>query len=1092
MVMQTVQQILLIVSIIVALILLVIVLRFLIHNLPFLIIFFFRSSMIRRMALWLSHNAGRMRSWMRSKWLPPIFWLLVVTIVVWLVENLNKFNLDISSWFQGWSVQGLYTLIVGTISSILSQWVTILVLFTLSLLIWSVWKAGRRVVVEEFVDYTGAQTSGQTKPIAGGLATLLVVRLAELRNLYQAVDEQRAIPTAVWINQSIDATINVEDVSQFLKDAVSAQSEFNLGPFKIPVGTLLSLLGRIVQGPRIVGSLHKDGNTFILTAQKFDGKSSQSWRVDHQESSVQGDQQRNDRFTNMVEELAYRIFTDLALNGSVRWTATCNFCEGLQAYRDCLNSPKDRRLKLEVAQQKLIETLAEDQKFEMAYYNLGVVYTELEQLDAAKIAFSSAIKEYPGSWNAYYALALNRYQSRDAEPECESIIQLCTRVIDLKPGAANVAKAYQLRGLAQTRLGRSDRAIRSFRMAVAYSWRALCVAELNGQGVRKDGNNVLVPLETLVSACLADLASQYKQFRVFALLRAKALLRQALRLEHAGADYYANCYFQLGEMYFARKKCEVAAREYRHAARIYPERTEYVASQALAYAKASRKGNNKEVRAYRVTAARDACQQALDCASQVSEIVIQKVAEAYEELGDKDRGTQVRGMKQFLEDVKGKQDVSELEAMSGKFNAEGKEWECGQIYRVLGHRYSAAGDFIKAKDNFGKAIEKLQLKHPEEVRIQRLYTHQAYALLEQKGKEREAVELMEQAVKLDSVGFREREALGYIYYRLNQFDQAIEAWQEALSRRNALLRKPDDDEADILLNIGISYVSLAMHCREYQIRSQAFWDATRYLKQARDLYESDRQEQKAKACYWLGRLHIELGKYWEATSFLKVSQSLGFAPLTSSVYLGYAYLRNREYDESIEQFKSLLDDAKKLDDAHFAVDDIIEAESGVGEMSLGELLAMAYWGQAFAFAQRNANLENALKYIQVDAQRELKRLDLKKTTIRWPAIYPDCEGWVLHRLGRAAEAVKCLEQAVEKETDAEYYLHLALAYIQQLQVSRDKTVVDKVQAAYQQIVELDIEKRFEKDLGRLLQRLNEITQELSAPQPRPSLLKRIF
>jgi hypothetical protein len=95
-----------------------------------------------------------------------------------------------------------------------------------------------------------------------------VVRLAQLQELYRVVDEQRALFTEAKSNQAIDATIKVEDVSNFLTSAISAQSKFSLGPVEIPVGTLMSLFGRLVQRPRILGSLHKDNDVLLARAKR--------------------------------------------------------------------------------------------------------------------------------------------------------------------------------------------------------------------------------------------------------------------------------------------------------------------------------------------------------------------------------------------------------------------------------------------------------------------------------------------------------------------------------------------------------------------------------------------------------------------------------------------------------------------------------------------------------------------------------------------------------------------------------------------------------------------------------------------------------
>ena len=73
-------------------------------------------------------------------------------------------------------------------------------------------------MVEEFKNYADKQYDADIQ----GLATLLVVRLGKLHGLYRTVNEQRAIRTSVSESETIDATIQVEDISAFLRDAVSA------------------------------------------------------------------------------------------------------------------------------------------------------------------------------------------------------------------------------------------------------------------------------------------------------------------------------------------------------------------------------------------------------------------------------------------------------------------------------------------------------------------------------------------------------------------------------------------------------------------------------------------------------------------------------------------------------------------------------------------------------------------------------------------------------------------------------------------------------------------------------------------------------
>ncbi|HLQ29692.1 MAG TPA: hypothetical protein VK140_10720 [Ktedonobacteraceae bacterium] len=289
------------------------------------------STNLRYVTLGLSRAFGGFYYWLTRSWRPPLFWLILTGVAIWATDNYDIiFHHKAGTWFQWWNVLAVYTLL----------W-----------LLWWAWQARKRVVIEDFMDYTVSPPKSDSR----GLATLLVVRLAQLQELYHVVDEQRSISTEAKSDQTIDATIKVEDVSQFLTGAISAQSKFSLGPLEIPVGTLLALIGRLVQGPRIIGSLHKDKDILTLTAQRVGGEATYSWRVDSTlpTQSVDDITSTHDA---MVNELACRMFTDLALSGSVRWRATSTFSEGLRAYRDCLRTPKNKKINLKMAEKKFLET----------------------------------------------------------------------------------------------------------------------------------------------------------------------------------------------------------------------------------------------------------------------------------------------------------------------------------------------------------------------------------------------------------------------------------------------------------------------------------------------------------------------------------------------------------------------------------------------------------------------------------------------------------------------------------------------------------------------------------------------------------------
>jgi tetratricopeptide (TPR) repeat protein len=365
------------------------------------------------------------------------------------------------------------------------------------LLLWA-WQARKRTVIEEFAEYTGRDP----KASALGVSTLLVSEITRLRALYRAVDEKRVITTTTYTaQQPIDATIKVDDVSDFLKGAVSSESELSIGWLKVPLGTLMALIGLFVRGPRITGSLHMKDEQLILVAQMEGGKRAYNWRVDDPTPIATADKSKARDVHDLVAELACRIFTDLTLSGSTSWRATWHFTEALRAYRDCLRTPKEKKMKLERAQDRLLRTLRADSKFDLAHYNLGVVYTEMGEDASAELAFSTAIKKDPRRWEAYYALAVNRFNKRDYD----SVLTLANRVIQLRPHGA---EAYDLKGIAQRLQVKTDLdgAIKTRRKAVFNAVWALCLAQFK----RLDTvANDTAPDVTVTAECLLHLAVGY-------------------------------------------------------------------------------------------------------------------------------------------------------------------------------------------------------------------------------------------------------------------------------------------------------------------------------------------------------------------------------------------------------------------------------------------------------------------------------------------------------------------------------------------------------------------------------------------------------
>jgi tetratricopeptide (TPR) repeat protein len=1167
------------------------------------------SIWFRYFTLHVSRTLGSIYYWLRGGWRPPVIWLIVITLIVCLpnyINNVHKANPE--TWYQWLSILAQEWWNVLSV-----QWWHVLAVYTILLLLWWTWQAKKRVVIEDFIDYTLNPPESDSR----GLATLLVVRLAQLQELYRVVDEQRALSTEAKTNQPIDATIKVEDVSEFLTNAISAQSKFSLGPLEIPVGTLLSLIGRLVQGPRILGSLHKDKDVLILTAQRVGSQTAYNWRVDRKLLSSIVDQDGYN-LDEMVEELGCRMFTDLALTGSVRWRATATFCEGLRFYRDCLRTPKDKELNLKRAEKKFIETLAEDREYASANYNLGVLYMELNHVQAAEEAFQRSIGQNPGSWRGHYALAVCRCQLG----QYESVIDLCDQVsegiITRKPGIADIAMVYHSKGIAQSRLVAQNReiqnairrqrqvqqvesdtlqsqihfsqkqdnisnlesAIQSYQKAVTFSWRALCQAERLKKGVTETENRVIPYRESVASTCLIDLAIAYSEqaqewseiakyydqqikkneeliksdknharqygasnrnalkHKSFAFIQAKALFKRANALfrfatsltslntdtYQALINKYADNHFQLARTYYDWGKYDEAIEEYTFALQYQPEEPKYWAYKAIAFAEVAQ----TQMITLPTTAsvnkadAKRACEKALSYLSSASsgtlEESLEKIVEAYDKLGEEGNRDLVRDLKVLLEEHDklvrvadsdstqvGQESVLSIVKLEEQLSHHAKEeqawkqaqaWICALVSIVLGRISLASSRPQEAEKHFKKALEWLNISFQQEMQAQELRVLLVYALLNQK-KHDEALQVAKQALVFVPHNYLEREALGDTYFTLNQFEDAIAAWQEALLRRNAFMRKspdlpkldtsaihfkigasylPKNDSLDIHYKIGISYVELAAYYRDLAKRSHALKQAIRYLEHAQSFSDGDQQHEKRGIHYFLGFLHLELGEYEQAISYLQVAKTSQFVRLTSLFYLGHAYLKNKDYDAALKQFNLLLEKASELESQGTPLGTLVEAEY-VGFMSLGEILAMAYWGIAFTNTERNTNLQQALNQVKI-AQNYIDDILKLKCPVHFPAYCMDCNGWILLKMGRTDDAIRFLQQAVSLSSDPQGYLHLALAYERKRQASGDDAgLLNELQVCCHYVQELDIRKEYEQQVSEILRRNQETSKK---------------
>ncbi|HEX6455998.1 MAG TPA: hypothetical protein VF009_05710 [Solirubrobacterales bacterium] len=518
-------------------------------------------------------------------------------------------------------------------------------------------RARNRVVVESFVDFTKEEATA-----VSGLSTLLVTELGRLRGLYHQIDDL-SIPRAVGVEhhggfgRGKEAgeflTVSADDRTDVLQSVVSSDTSLQLGPAKIPIGPIFNFLGRLARGPRVVGSVHltEAGGGPTLTAQLVDKELSGTWRVDH-EREPESEAERKAFLDTMVRELACQIFTQVSLKGAVRWQAIEPFNEYLRLYGASRRTPRDRATALKQAQTKLLAAVAEDERFDLAYYNLGVIYTQLarteslaeEQMDdatsrasfdrselaaarleAARVAFARAIVKNPDRWEAYYAQAVTTFSGVpeveiDAEAESakdlRKVIELCEQALAVGGSqGARLAAIYDLRGMAQTRLDEFRPAMASHRRAMHHAWVEYCRARRSDVARPTGQPGLAEQARANATAALHGLALDYerraalarkdrkKRWHAFGKQReplqsprewfdrstSQGLLKWAGRRAGEGSVVSASCRFERGRALEHAGRFRKAAGQLEQAGRIHPLSAEYQAHRAKALAKEARR-----------------------------------------------------------------------------------------------------------------------------------------------------------------------------------------------------------------------------------------------------------------------------------------------------------------------------------------------------------------------------------------------------------------------------------------------------------------------------------------------------------------------
>jgi tetratricopeptide (TPR) repeat protein len=432
-------------------------------------------------------------------------------------------------------------------------------------------RSRRRTVFQDFSDCTTPGTSGVVPGLGGYLANE-VDRLGALYRTVRREYQEKKGPEAP--GDPIKPTIELDDTAEFLKGAVSPDAKLSFGPVSIPVGSILGLVARLMKGPQITGSLHREDDQLILLAH-YEGAHPKSWRVQGEQGSAETDDKGRWNLYPLVMEMATRMLGDLTLGGTVKFRAVRAFTKAMRASLEDGGLERPSLLRQLEVKNNLLEAIAEDDSFDLAWYNLGVTLFALDDEEMARSVFARARRD-ASRWQASYALAVLPGDVTTRMLLCEQMLG-----VGLEPGPE--AQAYDLEGnlfAEQARSPGGDDATDLRKLAVArrrraarLAWRALRQAEWSA---RNDQESVqLKGRKRLAATCLTNLAHSYrddiipkagndpKQLRRPA-RQAELLLKEAGKL--ARLDPHAH--WELGELNDRLGNSKRAAREYAKVLRV--------------------------------------------------------------------------------------------------------------------------------------------------------------------------------------------------------------------------------------------------------------------------------------------------------------------------------------------------------------------------------------------------------------------------------------------------------------------------------------------------------------------------------------------
>lgn len=946
----------------------------------------------------------------------------------------------------------------------------------------SIAAARNRVIVGDF-EYVS--TDKDTKaPAAVDVADLLRGEIARIANLLHVVGDRRAVSSGLTEQTALDATLSVDELNDAFRGAAGEEASLTFGKLTIPLTPFVHLLGKVVASARITGRLHQDGDSLILTAQTS-GTRRLAWRVDARRdgrgragrraaivrsgvadgwleelstrgaSATIGDQPaggdgadpapRPPVVAKMVRELALRVYTDLALDEAVRWEASAHFVAGLRSFRSCLRTPKDRKVNLRGAEGEFLEALAEDEDFPLAYYNLGVVYTELFGLasaagrgseaamrrSAAETSFGRAIEKAPRRWDCHFAFAqtqLSYGRRRDAVELCEFMLrrggltlaeqartrELIARALVLplasvdSEGPDPAADPLPARGSLEWQ-DHAQRAWREARRAGELSLRALRQARGRRGTWRSAGDERTGRAAQLASACILtygkcylervlsqrEVADEPARTRRRDRRRMSSVLRLLWRLGDAGPELQHHYGIRALEI----EDLASAEPQLREAAGSAPTRPDYAADLARCLGRIlqrDRRAPQPVTPAQRVAVLTPALNAIKAMAKTFYPTHGLLACDSLVKVCDELAGLPVAAHPPDAESM-ADWDLNAVATAVRSTHAE--------ITRLLKERSgstSASGVFLQALavppgieacalvGEYGDAARRAfeRLVDGQEKRYGGVYDDSPAGRLAARADERAALKLFERALaqaeratSLNPLSTFAWETLGDIFAEFSDYEHARDAWNQAL--------RTDPDNPLLYGKIGQSHWNIAFQGGA-RPEPTALERAATEFGSALLLYGSDDRDERILTNYRLSKLNSVLGRAADARRHLQiVAAASERAPVVGCLNFALACLRRGDFSEGEYYFRQVIDDGRELHDTL-----LVEGNPSPGRTVIGDRLDERLWPLSLVRAWAHVGL--VLSWIDRDARKQQAGSELDKAENLLRGLYGEHDDAVAH------------------------------------------------------------------------------------------------